>query len=164
MGFIAGPYTVTYNAKALGIVEDAPALEFTNSVDRITGDNLGDSLQDGVYRGGNCFIDMVLQEFNAAGALEAFWPWSDDAGEVGIIGKLLNDFDAALVLTAVAGTSAAAVGGWSPFTATHAVLAPGFPIRLLFGSRLRNVPIRFQLLPYDSGGGNNVWFIPTIVV
>ena len=158
MTFIAGPYTVTYGGSSLGIVEDAPALEVVSSYDPITGDNLGDALQDGVYRGGNCFVDLVLQEYDAAGALAAFWPWNGTLGRVGQPGVLLSSFSASLVFTAVAGTTASA--NPATLTSTNAVLAPGFPVRLLFGSRLRNVPIRFQLLPYDSGG-NNVWFTTT---
>lgn len=148
MSFIAGHYTVTYNAQTLGIVEDAIQLEITPAVDPIVGDNYGASVQDGVYRGGNCFIDMVLQEFNATGALDAFWPFADTFGKLGVVGTLLSSFAAALVLTAVSGTTATP----ATLTADKAVLAPNFPIRTLWGTRLRNVPIRFQLLPYlDTG-------------
>ena len=157
MAFIAGPYTVTYGGNALGVIEDAPALEMTASVDPISGDNLGDSIQDGVYRGGNLYFDMVLQEYNAAGAAAAFWPYGA-LGVMGQVGRLLTAVDAALVLTAVAGTSASATP--ATITATNAVLAPNFPVRLLFGSRLRNVPIRFQLLPYTDSGAIK-WFVTT---
>lgn len=148
MSFIAGPYTVTYNSNSLGVIEDAPQIEVTPSVDGIVGDNYADSIQDGVYRGGNMYCDMVLQEYNAAGALAAFWPFADAFGKLGQVGTLLSSFAAALVFTAVTGTTATP----ATVTADKAVLAPNFPIRLLFGSRLRNVPLRFQFLPYlDTG-------------
>jgi hypothetical protein len=146
MSFISGPYTLTYGASPLGIIEDAASLEITPSEDGIQGDNYGDSIQDGVYRGGNCYLDLVLQEYNAAGALSAFWPFHATFGHMGQVGTLKSSFAAALVLTAVSGTPAASAP--ATLTANKAVLAPNFPLRLLFGSRLRNVPLRFQFLPY----------------
>lgn len=153
MSFIAGPYTLTYNAQTLGIVEDAINMELTPVVDPIVGDNLGGSIQDGVYRGGNMYLDMVLQEYNAAGALAAFWPYADAYGKIGTPGVLLSGVAKALVLTAVAGTTATP----ATITANKAVLAPNFPVRMLFGSRLRNVPLRFQLLPFLDTAVNYWW-------
>ena len=150
MSFIAGPYTVTYNALALGIMQDAPSIEITSAADEIIGDNLGDTVQDGVYRGGNCFVDLVLQEFDAAGAAGAFAPFAD-WGKVGQPGKLLSSFAKALVFTAVAGTTSTP----ATVTANKAILAPGFPVRMLYGTRLKNVPLRFQLLP---NGSPEEWF------
>ena len=159
MAFIAGPYTVTYNSLALGILEDAPSLEMTGSVDPIVGDNYGDSVQDGVYRGGNLFFDMVLQEYNAAGAAAAFWPYAA-LGTMGQVGRMISSMAQGLVFTAVAGTTASALP--ATITAPNTILAPNFPVRLLFGSRLRNVPLRFQCLPYyDSGATANRWFVTT---
>jgi len=155
MAFIAGPYTVAYNAITLGVIEDAARMEFTSSADFITSDDKGDTIQDGIYRGGNCTIDMVLQEFSATGAQSAFYPWAAVFGELESVGKLLSSFAKALVLTAVVGTSATP----TPITFTRAVLAPGFPISLLLGTRLKNVPLRFQCLPYSSGTpATDKWF------
>lgn len=153
MSFIAGPFTITLGGSAIGIVEDAPSLEITPSVDTIRGDDMGDSVRDGVYRGGNCFVDMVLQEYNAAAAATALWPYAAE-GVMGDVGDLLTDHDAALVFTKIAGTSALPA---TTRTFTSAILAPNFPVRYLMGSRLRNVPIRFQCLPYDDSGTTR-WF------
>jgi len=149
MTFIAGPYTMTYNSLSLGIIEDAIRLEITPSEDGIQGDNLGDTIQDGVYRGGNCYIDIVMQEYNAAGALAAFAPWHATFGNIGQVGILKSSLAQTLVLTAVAGTGAAT--NIATLTSTKAVLAPNFPVSMLLGSRLRNVPLRLQLLPYNAG-------------
>lgn len=165
MTLIAGPYTVTYNSQVLGIIEDAWSLEITPSVDSIQGDNLGDSVQDGVYRGGNCFLDFVLQEFDAAAARLAFWPYNSIFGDVGQVGTLQSSFAKTLVLTAVAGTTAFTEGPKTITSTDNCVLAANFPIRMLFGSRLRSVPIRFQLLPYDhthSGGTAQPVFFVTV--
>ena len=163
MSFIAGPYTWTFGTSGgpvgsvapLGVTEDGPSLEFSAQVDPIIGDNLGGSMQDGIYRGGDCFIDMVLQEYNAAGARFAFYPWNTAFGTIGCVGALLSAYADQLVATPLNPTCTGA--GTLVFTGFKAVLAPNFPIRILMGSRLRNVPIRMQLLPYDDGGTKK-WF------
>lgn len=156
MSFIAGPYTVTYDSNTIGIVEDAPSFEVTPAIDPIVGDNMGDSVQDGVYRGGNFFVDMVLQEYNQAGGKAAFWPYHATFGVIGVLGTLLSSYAKALVFTAVAGTTATP----STVTFTKAVLAPGFPVRTLWGTRLRNVPIRLQALPFNGGSpAADRWFL-----
>jgi hypothetical protein len=91
---------------------------------------------------------MVLQEYNAAGARAAFWPYNASFGVLGQAGVLASTYAAALVMTAVAGTNATPAS----LTFNKAVIAPGFSTRLLFGSRLRNVPIRFLMLPYEATG------------
>jgi len=154
MSFIAGPYSLTYGAADLGIVEDAIRQELTATVDVVRGDNLGDSVQDGVYRGGNMFLDMVLQEYNAAAAPDAFWPWNAVEGVVGAIGRLMSGVAAALVLTKIAGSTA------TPSTRTYGkvVLAENYPVSMLLGSRLKNVPLRLRCLPYKPAS-DTVWFV-----
>jgi len=151
--FIAGAYTWTLGGNALGVVEDACQMEVTPVVDPIVGDDLGATIQDGVYRGGNCYISMVLQQYDAAGGRAAFWPYADTFGKVGTVGALLSSFAAALVGTKVAGPNASP----SNITATYAVLAPGHPISMLFGSRHRNIPVRFLLLPFVYNSVTYFW-------
>jgi hypothetical protein len=146
MSIIAGPYVWTLGGSALGQVEDAPRLSFRNSQDRIQDDAHGDTMIDGVYRGGDAFLDLILNEYDAAAALAAFHPFADTFGKLGIVGKTSLNFAAILVGTAVSGTTATP----STITANKACLAPGQDVSLLFGSRHRNVPIRFQLLPYTE--------------
>lgn len=155
MTFIAGPYTATYNGQTIGIVQDGFELEIATEVEKITGDNLGSSVQDGVYLGGNAYISCVLEEFDATGVLAAFWPYAASFGLMGQVGTLLTAYDAALVLTKISGTNASPTS----LTAAQAILAPNYPLRMLFGSRLRRVPIQFQLLPYVSTGTR--WFSTT---
>lgn len=157
MSFIAGPYTVTYDSNALGIMEDAPRMELTNEGDAIVGDNMGGSVQDGIYRGGNMFMDIMLQEYDAAGAAGAFWPFHTAFnGALGVIGVTWASLAKAMVFTAVAGTNATP----SPITFNKAILAPRFPVQMLFGSRHRNVGIRFQLLPFNGGSpAADRWFL-----
>jgi hypothetical protein len=160
MTFIAGPYTATYNSALgggadldLGITEDGFELEVTPFADLVRGDNLGESIQDGVYRGKDVYLNVVIQEWSKDGVMRAFNPFIDtdalsDISEVGQVGRLLSNMAGVLILTAVAGTTAAATP--ATLTASRAIIAPGFPLKSLLATRLRKLPLRFLLLPYTD--------------
>lgn len=169
MTFIAGPYTATWTppastAKALGITQDGFELEWVMHGEVIKGDNMGDSIQDGVYRGGDCFINVVCEEFDAAAlyatsgtTAQAFNPASDTFGQHGQAGVLFSSLAGILVLTRVS-----ALTGATPhvITANKAILANEHVIRTKLASRLRIVPLRFLLLPYTVSS-DVVWFVPS---
>jgi len=155
MGVIAGPYTSTHGGSAFGFIEDGFDLEFSaDSKDLITGDNKGGSVQDGVYRGGQCFIGFTMMEYDLAEVRAMLWPYGV-LGELGQVGRLDSNLASALVLTNTAGTPA--FGQPTSFTANLAILAENFPVRLLFASRARRMPIRLRLLPFDDAGTTR-WF------
>lgn len=155
MGVIAGPYTITHNAAPLGFVEDGFDLEFSaDGKDLITGDNLGGSVQDGVYRGGQCFISFTMMEYDIAQVRKVLWPYGT-LGTVGQVGRLDTNLASALVLTNVTGTPA--FGQPTSLTANLSILAENFPVRLLFATRARRMPIRLRLLPFDDAGTTR-WF------
>jgi hypothetical protein len=150
MAFIAGSYTATYAGLQLGRLEDGIYVESDMSTEPIVGDSLGDTIQDGVYRGGNTYISFVLLEFNLPAARFLYWPQSAAWGNLGIMGVLLSTMYSSLVMTAVAGTTA------TPATITFPLcgLAPGFPVRTLHANRLKRVPLRLLALPViDSSTG-----------
>ena len=157
MAFIAGTYTATLNGNTLGVTEGGFEIENINFGERIIGDNLGQSMQDYVYQGGDVFISMVLEEYNAAGAAAAFWPWAV-WGTIGQVGRLATAVGTALVLTDVAGTAAAGLP--ASISVTKAILAPGFSVRQLLATRLRKIPLRLQALPQGSAG-SETWFALT---
>lgn len=135
-----------------------PTLEGVNKQEPIgRTDAYGDTTIDTIYKGGDWFASMTCMEYKA-GPIAALWPFGT-LGLMGVIGRLGYGISTALVLTAIAGTPAAS----SPasLTATRAILAPGFNTRLLFGPKLRTVPLRFQLLPYLVGGTSPGWFSTT---
>jgi len=80
---------------------------------------------------------------------------------------VVTDQFGALVLTAMANTPAAA----SPATITfpYARVASNFPIRQLFASRLRRLPLRMQIYPDGFAGSDaaysyneaNRWYVTT---
>lgn len=163
-GFIAGPYVWTYNGLTVGITQDGFNLNYSMFGDKITGDNLGDSTQDYVYRGLDCYADGQFNEWDvarngAAGAktnplnFGTFWPWAE-FGFSGQVGRLASVYSAALVGVSCPGTTAGgvvgAVGGLSTLTVPYGILPPGFNLAMLFAARLRSTPIRFQSLPYPQ--------------
>ena len=151
--FVAGRYTSTYNAVAMGMCKDGFELEQDFELDEISEtDAWGGSVIDGIFRGGNSFVQFTCEEY-AAGALGAFWP----LGTLGTlvtpttmpIGVLASTLAKALVLTAVTGTPAAGATGLGvTFTASNALLAKNFNGKLLLNSKLREVPVRQRLYPY----------------
>ena len=149
MGFIAGRFTATLGASALGQTRDGFTVESSLFEQDITGDALAQTVQDTVLQGAEMFVGCTGIEYNAAGMQNAFWPLSATIYDMGVIGRLRSAVADSLVLTAVAGTPAAAV----PATATFllAMLAAGFPVGLLFAPALRTVPLRFRVLPNSSG-------------
>lgn len=104
---------------------------------------------DGVYRGTNWFFQTEFME-TKAGPVAAAYPWGA-FGVQGIVGRLMSDVAASLVLTSTAGTPAVATP--ATLTATKAILAPGSNPQAQYTSRLRTMPVRLVLLPVDVGGG-----------
>jgi len=177
-GWIAGPYVWAYNGLTLGIVEDGFTLNYTMNGQEIRGDNLGDSVQDIVYRGADVFVSGVLNEWDVArrgfvgdggrlnpNCFSPFWPWHAVMGLSGIIGRLGSTFAAPLVGTVIPGTTAATVDDLiiGRLTVLYGMLPNGFNVSQLFAAKHRNVPIQFRSLPYpyqaDNPNQSNVsWF------
>ncbi len=150
MAFIAGAYTVTLGGSSVGQLAQGVTIEHSFSRHLITGDNFADSAQDGIFRGGNVFAAYNLLEYNAAGALSAFWPFGSAFLTMDtVIGTLDSANDAQIVMTAVAGTPAASTP--ASVTMPSAILAEGYSVGLLFAPELRVVPIRQRIYPNGSG-------------
>ncbi len=158
---IAGAYVVTLNGNPMGIMEgDAslPTLEHTNKGEPIANtDKYGKTTIETIYQGGDWFMQMVAMEYKADPKL-AWWPFGA-VGVMGVVGRMFTGMAKQLLLTAVAGTPA--VGSPTTLLARVAILAQGFSTRTAFGPTLRKLPLRFQLYPYDFGGGVIVWFEQT---
>lgn len=158
---IAGAYTGTYNSVAVGPTQKGFELSQSFKTELIDEtDQWGLTVIDAVYRGGEAFLQFESRTYKA-GATTPFAPW----GALGVvatttapIGRLASNVAAATVLTAVANTPAAAAP--ASLTASLSLLAENFDGKLLFDSRLRNVPVRLRLYPGLSGG-TLTWFTLT---
>lgn len=155
---IAGPYGAAWGSgpTSLGMSEDGVRLRQQVSKQLITSDSYGDSVIDGVFRGGQVFMTMVGIEY--AAAVAAMWPYGA-LGVMGQVGRL--DFGSSVaqqaVLTAVSGTTAST----APATLTAAQTAPdeNLNAELQFASRARYVPVSLRCYPYSSSGVR--WFSTT---
>jgi hypothetical protein len=158
--FVAGRYSGTYNAVDTGVTEEGYEIEQDSKAELIENtDAYGDAIVDWIYRGGNCRLSFLSDTYKA-GAITPFWPWTATLGQgwsaAAPIGRLASAVAQAMVLTAIAGTPAAAAP--ASVTATLSLLAPNSPAKLLYHSRLRKVQINLQVLPNNSSGTYS-WFV-----
>jgi len=165
-----GSYSATYNndhapgdppgkgtgPRDLGLVEGVRRWVRLIAAAPVTSTQHGESHIDAVYRGGQCFVTMTLKEWSAA-VRDVLWPFDENFGEVGSVGRLLSDLAGELTLTAEPGTRAAAVG---PATLKFgkAILAPEQRIEIPLGAAPRDVHLTLQCFLYVNAAGKTVWF------
>mgnify|MGYP003335116460 CR=1 FL=1 len=158
MGFIAGTYTVTWNSLTLGQFEDG--FEFTEpgvgDSEDIRGDYFGQGAdQDAVLLGGNCFIQGIMLEANAA-ALRNLLSKDGVSGRAFVPGTLISSLWQPLVLTRYGdGSIVTATPATRTCARTHLVRSQ--QITYALKNKLRRVPIRFQVFPYVSGSNILYW-------
>lgn len=158
--FVAGRYSGTFNAVDVGMCKDGYELEQDTDFDEIgETDAYAGTVIDGIFRGGHCFMQFTSEEYKA-GSLGAFWPY----GALGLlittaqpIGILASSIAKAMVLTVTPSTPA--VGNINTLTGSLSLLAKNYSGKLLFNSKLREVPVRLRLYPSVASG--NVTFFTT---
>jgi len=153
--FASGTYRMTWGGAVLGQTEEGVRFDLVYAGEPVRGDNLAETVQDIIYRGGNVFAEFTLIEYKKAEAAKVFFPWNATFGTVGIIGRMaqLSTLSKALVLTAVSGAPCF----YATITADQAILAEGHSIGHLLGPTLHRVPIRLQLLPSGAVDAEK-WF------
>jgi hypothetical protein len=148
--FIAGPYTATWNALALGQSAEGWRVSHSFFKRLITGDSFAQSPQDEVYQGAEMFVNFRLTQYDAAAVQTVMWPFGAylTMGQVGRV-SAQQSIAQSLVFTAVAGTPAATVP--ATLTLTKTIIAEGHPVDLLLAPDLREVPLRLRSFPNASG-------------
>lgn len=148
--FIAGHYTATWNAIALGQLKPDEGLRSSTQdmAEEVKGDALGQTTQDLIYMGSEHSIAFTLIEYAKGVTAKVFHPWTSTAGQLGPVGSMAacGEFAKPLVMTAVGGT---AYSEGAPASRTYrlTILAPGFPVDIAFKPGLREMPIRLKALP-----------------
>ena len=146
---IAGAYYMTYGGTYCGGTEDGFEIEHNYYSEPVRGDNLGDAIQNEIFRGVDVTINTTLIEWSYAVAADGsagnvYWPAHATDGRVGVMGDLHTDQGGQTILTrASANTSA------TPATITFPLtrLATNFPVRIQHANRLKRVPLRLQVYP-----------------
>jgi hypothetical protein len=149
MAFTAGRYTATWNALAVGQTAEGINVQHQFMKRPIQGDKMGETVQDAIIRGIEVLARMRLIEWDAAAIATLIHPYGA-AYQALAIGKLdvQNSFAKALVLTAVDSNP-----GPTPASQTlgQAILHENFPVELLFGPDLREVPVQLRCYPFANG-------------
>lgn len=176
---IAGAYNLTYasadspsNFLTLGVVGDRCLKEVVQYAGQdITGHALGpQTVIDGIYLGGNCFLEFVCQEYNRNIVKSLIHPFSIASGssfvntpgldgEIGVSGTLMSQYAGILKATPITNTLAHQKYSASLRVRTYgiAVVANGHSIERFFEAQLQAIPMRLRCYPYDFNG-KQVWY------
>lgn len=157
---IAGGYTATYNSVGVGQQEDGFRLRMSFASEEIRSNTYGDAVIDTVYRGGNCFLSWTAIERDsvvAKAAASPFNPYGTAMGHMGLVGRLGFGLSQPVVMTAIAGLSAAS--SIATLTATNAIIDQNLSTEIQMANRASFVPLVFRLFPYLSSDVK--WFAVT---
>jgi len=154
--FAPGYYAMTYDGTDCGLVEGVRRLRRRAKGQPIVADKFGDTTLDGIYRGGDVFLQVTFKEWIAK-VREIIWPYDSDFGDIGQCGRLWSDLAKAIVLTAQSG-SPAATAGPATITFNLALAAEENDIEIVLGNEQRDIPVLFRCLPYTISSGREAWF------
>lgn len=171
---LAGPYTATYagpsgsnpSVATLGTIGEKGIREIIRvEEEEIGADLLGGSIVDGVYRGGQCFLEFDLLEVKYANVKAMLNPYAATPGvegEMGVPGMMTSAKAGQIVLTPAYTTNTSAGADTTPVRTYGLVkIAANFDITRLLASRARIIPIRLRCFPYLGSGGQSssyIWY------
>jgi hypothetical protein len=158
MTFVSGPFSATYNAKAVGSIEDGFEQVHNTLYEDIRPDHYR-GLLDGVVLGVDMMVRAVLLETDMQAIGDMVWPFQDASGAIltpgtiGMVGQLLSALAKPLVLTPCAGTTSATAGklgggALASITYAKAVLAAD-PVAIKYAATHRKIPVSFLILPSE---------------
>ncbi len=155
--YAVGPYTGTWSTNDVGEIEGVYRVQQSASAQDIRAGRYGDSVIDGVYRGGNVFVVATFKEWTA-NIRDMLWPFGV-MGLSGKVGRLMTDMAEILELTAITGTPAA-THGFATITFPKAVFSPEHNQEIILGNEERNVPVVFRCYPEEVTDGDSAlrWY------
>jgi hypothetical protein len=149
MGIVRGAYTATWNALDVGNTELGFRESYQHRGREINFDAVGETPVDTIFTGVSMFVDMVLQEYDAAAIEDLRWPWHSVPGQMFPAGDSLWELARPLVLTSCR-------TGTNPQTKSFykAILATDFDLDILYSHRERPLPMRMRIFPlkYNAAG------------
>lgn len=156
-----GRYTATFDAVSIGITQGGPngiptIHSITHGIAIDSTDRYGSSIIDGIFRGYNFHLAMVLKEWSVV-QQGMLYPFHATWGLLGAIGSDFFSVAGELVMTAVVATPAFTHGP-STLTASKCIIPPNHRTQHSMGPIERDSPTILQMLPYDTGAGVIGWF------
>ncbi|MDB5295208.1 MAG: hypothetical protein JWO31_1191 [Phycisphaerales bacterium] len=157
MTFIAGAYAFTYKAPgggspaSIGATEQGFELRDQMHMEPIQSDDYGEGRAGGIQQGRSASVRLTGIEYGAMrAAIYSSHPLGDAKANVG---RSMHDLAGEIVATPTTGTPAAALEG----TYTFKYAACASDLEMIFGSKLRKVPVTFDLLPDPATG--KLWVV-----
>lgn len=179
---IAGPFRATWagpgganpTAAHLGVIGARGVRQIRrHEAEEYSADLLGTSIVEGVYMGGQCFLEFELEEANLATALALTNPNKispasgqyDQGNELGVPGTFMTSKAGTLVLSPLyskTGTTHTTAGAQTTPIRTYGLcnLAAGFDQEQLFSSKRKIIPVRLRCYPYSDAGSppKYIWY------
>lgn len=162
---ISGPYVGTWNALALGTLnDDGYVLSVQHQGQEINAsDAYGMTLVEAIWRGMNWRCRIRGLEFNKAGLLDMLQMFGRSGANTTLtpqltaIGDRWSTYAKIMILTAILGNPPAMP---QSITANSACLAPGQTTEFMLTSKMREMPIEMVLLPYSAVVGSGSIVVP----
>lgn len=158
MTVIAGSYSGTWNALAIGNTAAGFRKNYAYKGRQIQFDAVGEANVDQIFTGLNMTVDFVAQEYDAAAIDTLRWPFASTIGRVNPAGLSMWQAAKPLILTSC-------LTGVDPQTITFykTILAPEYEISTEYSHRERPLPMRVIVFPvkYEAGGDYSTPSHPT---
>lgn len=190
---VAGPFKAFYKAPSasysdssltqpasLGVIAEKGIRQIrTFDTEEYTSDLLGSSVIEGVYMGGNMFLEFELEEANLNAVKALMNPYvigqtggaasnadPDPSRYVGVPGTFSSSYCGSLILRPLYAYNTTkhtrAAQQQTPVRVYGLVtIAGGFQQEQLFASKRRTIPMRLRCFPYSDGGSpiaRYIWF------
>lgn len=138
------------------------ALTITPSIQEITASQFGDETPvDSIYKGGNCQLNLILNEVNAAGALLLANAHNSEVhkpGHVGPSGALASAIGGEIKLAPYY-TNLPVYSDGASVTIIHApccFIRNGAEIKRLLSAGLHTIPLSLRIFPFIDDADSNI--------
>lgn len=180
---VAGPFRATYvgpggssnpSSAHLGVIGSRGIRQIRRfEGEEYAADCAGNSIVEGVYLGGQVFLEFELEEANLQNVLALINPFkitvgnptADTGNEMGVPGTFMSSKAGSIVLnplyTATGNIHTTAGNQVTPVRTYGLVtIAAGFEREELLSSRRKVIPIRLRCFPYSDGGSpaKLIWY------
>lgn len=172
--FYAGPSGVTPTSASLGVIGSGGIRQKHRfEIEEYSADLAGNSIVEGVYLGGQVFLEFELEEANlrtVTAICNQFRVTPDEGqydqeNQMGVPGTFVTSKAGSIILQplyAATGTVHTSAGNQTTPVRTYGLcaMAAGFESESLYSSKRKVHPIRLRCYPYSDGGSpaKYIWY------